>query len=104
MIKNIYSYDNKDSLTYYKTFEYDKLNRKTKEFNFSPKYPDNNISLEYFYNETEYPIKLLYLEKGITTQVDFEYVFDDKKNWIEQTKSVNGKKLYVWKRELKYFE
>ena len=104
LIKNIYSYDNKDSLTYYKTFEYDKLNRKIKELNVSPKYPENNISLEYFYNETEYPIKLLYLEKGITTQVDFEYIFDDKKNWIEQTKSVNGKKLYVWKRELKYFE
>jgi len=46
----------------------------------------------------------LYLEKGITTQVDFEYVLDDKKNWIEQTKSVNGKKLFIWKRELKYFE
>ena len=46
----------------------------------------------------------MYLEKGITTQVDFEYVFDDKKNWIKQTKSINGKKLYVWKRELKYFE
>jgi hypothetical protein len=104
LVKNIYSYDNKDSLTFYKTFEYDKLNRKTKEFNVSPKYPDNNISLEYFYNETEYPIKLLYLEKGITAQVDFDYVFDDKKNWVEQRKSVNGKKLYIWKRELKYFE
>ena len=36
--------------------------------------------------------------------IDFEYVFDDKKNWIEQTKSINGKKLYVWKREIKYFD
>jgi hypothetical protein len=104
LIKNIYSYDNKDSLTYYQTFEYDKLNRKTKEFNLYTKYPENNISREYFYNETDYLNKLLYLEKGITTQVDFEYVFDENKNWIEQTKSVNGKKLYVWKRELKYFE
>lgn len=104
LVKNIYSYDNKDSLTHYKTFEYDNKNRMTKEFRVTPKYPDHNITLEYFYDETEYPIKLLYLEKGITTQVDFEYVFDDKKNWIEQTKSVNGKKLYVWKRELKYFE
>ena len=104
LIKNIYSYDNKDSLTYYKTLEYDNLNRKTKEYSILPRYPDNNITLEYLYNETEYPIKLLYLEKGITTQVDFEYVFDENKNWIEQTKSVNGKKLYVWKRELKYFD
>jgi hypothetical protein len=104
LIKNIYSYDNKDSITYYKTFEYDNLNRKTKEFSISPKYPDNNITLVYFYNETEFPIKLIYTEKGISTQVDFEYVFDDKKNLIEQTKSVNDKKLYVWKRELKYYE
>lgn len=104
LIKNIYSYDNKDSLTYYKTFEYDNSNRKTKEYGIFPKYSKNNITLEYFYNETEYPFKLIYSEKGISTQVDFEYVFDDKKNWIEQTKSVNGKKLYVWKRELKYFE
>jgi len=104
LIKSVYTYDNKDSLTNYKTFEYDKLNRKIKEYSVYPKYPDNNISLEYFYNETEYPIKLLYIEKGITTQVDFEYLFDDKKNWIEQTKSISGRKLYVWKRELKYFE
>ena len=104
LIKNIYFYDNKDSLTYYKTFEYDNLNRKTKDYSISPKYPDSNITLEYFYNETEYPTKLLYLEKGITTQVDFEYVFDNNKNWIEQIKSVNGKKLYIWKRELEYFD
>ena len=104
LIKNIYSYDTKDSLTYYKTFEYDTLNRKIKEYSVSPKYPDNNITLEYFYNETEFPVKLLYSEKGVVTQVDFEYVFDDKKNWIQQTKSVNGKKLYIWKRDLKYFE
>ncbi len=104
LIKNIYSYDNKDSLTNYKTFEYDNLNRKIKEYSILPKYPENNITLEYFYNETEYPIKLIYTENNVSTQIDFEYIFDDKKNWIEQTKSVNGKKLYVWKRELKYFE
>ena len=40
----------------------------------------------------------------LSVSSDFEYVFDDKKNWIEQTKSINGKKLYVWKREIKYFE
>lgn len=104
LIKNIYCYDYADSLTNYKKIEYDNLNRKTKENIISPKYPDYNVTLEYFYNETKYPIKLLYLEKGNTTQIDFEYVFDHKKNWIEQTKIVNGKKLYVWKRELEYFE
>jgi len=104
LINFIYSYDNNDSITHYKKYEYDIQKRKTKEFSISPKYPENNITLEYFYNETEFPIKLIYTEKNTSVQVDFEYVFDDKKNWVEQTKSVNGKKLYIWKRELKYFE
>ena len=104
LVKNIYLYDNKDSLTHYKKHEYDGLKRKTKECNVSPNYPEHTIVLEYLYAETEFPIQLLYTNKGIVTQVDFEYVVDHKNNWIEQTKSINGKPLYVWKRELKYFE
>lgn len=42
--------------------------------------------------------------KTVTKTCKFEYVFDDQKNWIEQTKYVNGEKLYVWKRKIKYFE
>jgi predicted metal-dependent phosphoesterase TrpH len=34
----------------------------------------------------------------------FEYKFDDKNNWIEQSKYINGKKLYVWKRKIIYYE
>lgn len=71
---------------------------------FNLQYPNNKIVLEYVYNETEFPSKLTYSENGTINTVDFEYTFDDRKNWIEQTKSVNGKKLYVWKRDLKYFE
>ena len=71
---------------------------------FNLQYPNNKIVLEYVHNETEFPSKLTYSENGTINTVDFEYTFDDRKNWIEQTKSVNGKKLYVWKRDLKYFE
>ena len=66
-------------------------------------YPNNKILLEYVYNENEFLSKLTYSENGTINTVDFEYIFDDRKNWIEQTKFVNEKKLYVWKRELKYF-
>lgn len=104
LIESIKFYDNKDSITYYKKYEYDNQYRKTKELSVSTKYPENNITLEYFYGETEYPIKLIYTEKNIPIIVEFEYVFDVRKNWIEQTKSVNGKKLYVWKREINYLE
>ena len=60
--------------------------------------------MAHVYKKTEFPSKLTYSENGTINTVDFEYTFDDRKNWIEQTKSVNEKKLYVWKRELKYFE
>ena len=71
---------------------------------FNLQYPNNKIVLEYVYNENEFPSKHTYSENGTINTIDFEYTFDDRKNWIEQTKSVNGKKLYVWKRDLKYFE
>ena len=51
-----------------------------------------------------FELKTSFLYYIVLDAIDFEYVFDDKKNWIEQTKSINGKKLYVWKREIKYFE
>ena len=43
-------------------------------------------------------------DKPITTKCSFEYKFDDKNNWIEQSKYINGKKLYVWKRKIRYYE
>ena len=43
-------------------------------------------------------------DKPITTKCSFEYKFDDKNNWIEQSKYINGKKLYVWKRKIIYYE
>lgn len=38
-----------------------------------------------------------------TATCKFEYVFDEKNNWIEQIKYVNGEKLYVWKRKIEYY-
>ena len=34
----------------------------------------------------------------------FKYKFDKHKNWTECTKNVNGKDLYIWKREIQYYK
>lgn len=104
LLTYIYNINEKDSVYSYKKYEYDDKKRKIKETLTSPKSPDNKIMLEYFYSETEFPTKLIYTNEKTSVIVDFEYVFDDKNNWIEQTKIVNEEKLYVWKREIKYFE
>ena len=36
------------------------------------------------------------------TIITFKYKFDKHKNWIECIKNVDGKDLYVWKREIQY--
>lgn len=38
----------------------------------------------------------------VTTICTFEYKFDNKNNWIEQIKAVNGERLYVLKRDIIY--
>lgn len=35
--------------------------------------------------------------------ITFKYKFDKHKNWIECTKNVDGKDLYLWKREIQYY-
>tara|TARA_R110000751_G_scaffold105046_2_gene200750 strand:- start:135 stop:1325 length:1191 start_codon:yes stop_codon:yes gene_type:complete len=104
LLIDILSYDKNDSLNNYRKYEYDEKGRKIKESVGNPKYPDNNRKLEYSYDFYDLPIKLVYTEKGRRTEVDFEHEFDEKNNWIKQTKSVNGKKLFVWTRKIEYFE
>lgn len=47
-------------------------------------------------------IQLIYTEDNKKSIVDFDYKVDKHGNWTEQTKSVNGKKLYIRKRDIKY--
>lgn len=104
LLKEHFNYDKNDTLTFFRKYEYDDKGRKIKEVAVSPKYPDNNRTLEYSYSNHDLPIKLVYTEKGRRTEVDFEHEFDEKNNWIKQTKSVNGKKLFIWTRKIEYFE
>lgn len=88
----------------YTAYEYDKDRRKIKEMHVFPKHPDSNLSSEYVYDKNGNLIKLIYTEKNTSIIVEFEYEFDSQKNWTKQIKSVNGEKLFVWTREIKYYE
>lgn len=85
-------------------YSYNEKNQITKEEKVIPEYPDNNLIYEYFYDKNGNQIKLIYTEKNNPVTVEFEYEFDSQKNWTKQIKTVNGEKLYVWTREIEYFE
>lgn len=67
----------------------------------------NKIKFVYKNNQIE---KLFYLDTWgkdkndlKTTEIIFKYKFDKQKNWTEIIKNVNGKDLYKWVREIKYY-
>ena len=37
-------------------------------------------------------------------EIIFKYKFDKHNNWIECIKNVDGKDLYLWKREIEYYK
>jgi hypothetical protein len=57
----------------------------------------------YFY-DNERLIKLIYKNNVETKTITFAYKFDKRGNWIKQTKSVDGKPLYIWKRKIEYYK
>jgi hypothetical protein len=69
-------------------------------------YAKNNSvfrEIEYFYDQNNNIEKVIYTGEGKTSSCTFSYKFDKKLNWIEQLKSVDGKPLYLRKRELEYY-
>ncbi|WP_431137620.1 hypothetical protein [Psychroserpens mesophilus] len=93
-----------DTINSFTEYSYDNQKRKTSEVVTFVKYTDNNRSSEYFYNKKGNIKKLIYTENNKPVIVDFEYYFDNQNNWIKQIKSVNGKKLFVWTREINYYD
>lgn len=104
LLKEFYYYDGKDTIKSFKKYEYDENQRKVKETFTFPKYPDNNQNLVFSYDYHEFPIELIYTDERGKKKVEFEYIFDDKNNWIKQTKIINGKRLFEWTRKIEYFE
>ncbi len=93
----------------YTNYEYDKENRLIKKYCCSKKISDA-IRIENFeykngeikfleYTEESWPSKEM-----ITYKVSFEYKYDDKGNWNEIVKKINGIELYKWVREIEYYK
>lgn len=97
-------YDENDSLTYYQKYEYDDKKRKIKVLGGNTANPGKTNISEYTYANHSLPVKLVKIQNGKRTEIDFEHEFDKNNNWIKQTKIVNGKRLFVWTRDIEYFE
>ena len=82
--------------------EYGKIKKYTRK---TP-WKENNETIEYFYLNnllSKIEIKRRFNNKKDNFTLTFDYKFDEKSNWIEQTKSVNSIPTYIWKREIKYY-
>lgn len=128
-IKN--SYD-QSKVTFHRIikFKYDNRNRKIEEYygnaNDSTNdayreyeyYENNLIKLErfintngkkiiteilYYYNNKNNVEKVVYKNEKSKSIINFEYKFDNNNNWIEETKIVNSKPLYLRKRKIVYY-
>ncbi|MEM6685784.1 MAG: hypothetical protein AAF617_08375 [Bacteroidota bacterium] len=104
LLSSMYIYQWNDTISSYSLYTYDDEKRRTKLQVFMPQFPKNNRESTYTYLKDAFPSQLLYKEGGEEVIVTFDYVFDEKNNWIQQTKSINGTPLYVWKRKLEYYD
>lgn len=119
--------NNKPKLTEEISFEYDELGRKVKEINHirngysvykylddtnivreGSSFYDGKLSYSYKYTfKNNYIASLWYFNAYIggsdESFVIFKYKFDKKGNWTEIIKNVDGKDLYKWIREIKYY-
>ncbi|SEM25697.1 hypothetical protein SAMN05421856_10234 [Chryseobacterium taichungense] len=107
MVKEENIYD--EGTIFSKIYDYTKDQKRLKRNTF---YKNNkiwhDINFEYGGN---YITKLYYLDKFgreeediKPTVVTFRYTFDKHKNWTQIIKNIDGKDLYKWVREIKYYE
>lgn len=94
-----------EDYTIVENFDYNEFNKLKKYSKITP-WKENNIVREYFYINkllSRIEIKNQVNNKKNKTILTFEYKFDEKGNWIEQTKSVNSIPTFIWKRKIKYY-
>lgn len=87
----IYEYTDRGFLAKKSEYNKEKL-REQKFYTYKGDYID---TFKYSYSIDE--------ENNGCEEINFKYKFDKHKNWTEITKNVNGKDLYVWKREIEYY-
>lgn len=84
--------------------EYDQKNVIIKEANTTLNHSNpSDDKKQFVYNSKGELSKLIVKTPNNKFGVKFEYKYDDSNNWIEQSKYVNGRKLFIWKREIEYY-
>lgn len=58
----------------------------------------NDVISDLIYEEESFETK-----KMVKHIISYSYKYDKNKNWIEIIKTVDGKDLYTWKREIEYY-
>jgi hypothetical protein len=101
-VKRIYESGNSSSFIYI----YDEKNRIIEYHCCSDSVSNSSLVRKYFYKKGKI-VSFHYLRndngKTSTEKIDFKYKFDEKNNWIEIIKSVNGQEKYKRTREIEYF-
>ena len=92
-----------DTVDAFREYQYSENNLLKRERFIQAKNNKVLIEIEYFYDQNKNIEKVIYTGEGKTSSIAYSYKFDKKLNWIEQLKSVNGKPLYLRKRELEYY-
>lgn len=95
-------------LTYILKFKYDKKNKlifESREIRNQDVLWDllNTSFKKYYTYKKDEIVSLIIKTTTKSTNIEFSYKYDAFGNWIEQTKSINGKKLFIWKREIIYY-
>ena len=115
--KNFYQYDetgncievrrtlNYSELVHIHKKTFDKKNRVVKESDTTLNHKGFwDYKKEFIYNKKDELVQLIIKSNNIITYIDFKYKYDSYDNWIEQTKYINNKRLFVWRREIEYFD
>ena len=110
--KTVFTYNKNDKIIeirlvindfqFFKIYEYNNEGEHSKIFVNHPN-PNDNLEYQYIYSD-KIIIKSIIKREKILNTLTFNYKFDKKGNWIQQTKSVDGKPLYIWKRKIEYYK
>ena len=92
-----------DTVGAFRTYEYNKDKLIKKERFISAKNNSLLTEIEYLYDKNKNIVRVLYTGAGKTSAITYNYKFDINDNWIEQLKTIDGKQLYLRKRELVYY-
>ncbi len=113
--KNFYKYDKykniieiKNSQPYsdmvsVKSFKYDYKKRKIFESYQTINFKSSFDNEKFFFYENDELKKIVIKSNGKEYIIELTYDYDSFGNWTQQTKSVNGKKLFIWSREIEYY-